>query len=890
MLTDFLYRLRALFRRKSIEAEMSEELRVHLDHQTEKYLRAGLSAEEAARRARLDLGGLDQVKEECRDSWGVRFINEVAQDLRYGLRQLRRNPGFTIVAVITLALGIGANTAIFSVVNGVLLNPLPYSEPSRLVVLYSQTDQFPRSSISYPDFLDWARDNRSFSALAAYRADDFDLTGAGEPERVPAEMVSASFFPLLGVKPVIGRLFTPGEDRVGAAPIVLISAGLWKRRFATSPDVVGKSITLGGADYTIIGVIPADFHYYDTRNFLYRTDVYVPIGQWNDLTFRNRGAGMGTDAIGRLRPGVKFLQAKADMDALAAHLAEEYPKADKGKGVALFPLKQDVVGSVQPDLLMLLAAVGFVLLIACVNVGNLSLARSATRSREFAIRIALGAGRSRVIRQLLAESTLLALAGGGLGLLLASRGLKAAVNLLPEALPRPEAVRLDMHVLLFTLEASVLAGILLGLAPALKSSSRDVQESLKEGSRGSTGARHRAQSAFVVTEIALALVLLAGAGLMIRSLSKLWSVSPGFDPRNVLTFGISLPAIPQNPDAIRTAWLEMRNRLASVPGVKAASLTLAAKPMGSDSETSFWLEGQPKPVNGADMKETLLYLAQPDYLKVMRIPLESGRFLRAEDNQHAPLVTVIDEEFAKLYFPGQNPIGKRINFDFLSTPAEIVGVVGHIKQWGLDEGPSSSVLAQCYFTPSQLPNEFVPLVARYAAAVVRTAGSPLAEAGSLRQAMKRVSSQPVIYDVKTMDSIVADSVAARQLSMILMGIFAALALTMASIGVYGVISFLSRQRTHEIGIRIALGAGRSNVLKMVVGQGIKLVLIGVAIGIAGAFALTRFLSSLLYGVKPTDPLTFIAVSLILTAVALLACYIPARRAAKVDPMVALRYE
>ncbi|MBZ5670067.1 MAG: ABC transporter permease [Acidobacteriia bacterium] len=816
-------------------------------------------------------------------------MSALFQDLKYGLRMLAKNPGFTAVAIITLALGIGANTAIFSVVNGVLLNPLRYAEPERLVALYSRTPDSPWWSISYPNFLDWVRENRSFSALAGYRTDSFDLTGIGEPERLPAEMISASFFPLLGVRPAIGRTFLPEEDQIGAAPVVLISDGFWKRKFGAAPDAVGKTLTLNGTAYTIVGVIPADFHY--SGNNFHLGDVYVPIGQWNDPTFRDRRTGMGMNAVGRLKPGVTFEQANADMDALGRHLAEEYPEANRGTGITLVPLKQNVVGDTQPFLLVLLAAVGFVLLIACVNVANLLLARSTARTHEFAIRTALGANRARVVRQLLTESVLLALAGGGLGLLIASWGMRAALRVLPEALPRAEEVHLDGRVLLFTLATSFLAGILFGLVPGLKTSQADLHETLKEGGRGSSGARHSAQRVFVVAEMALALVLLAGAGLMIRSLAKLWSVDPGFDPHHVVTFRVSLPpAASSNPDSARAAWRRIQDQVATVPGVQSASLTTAAMPMSGDSEVPFWLEGQPKPPSQAEMKQTLFYIVQPNYLKAMGIPLLRGRFLSSEDKEHTPLVTVIDERFAKLYFGNQDPIGKRINFDILNATAEIVGVVGHVKQWGLDTDATSSLQAQCYLQMMQIPDPFIPLMAGHTGIVVRTAGSPLAQVGSIRQTLNQISSQQVMYNIQTFEEIISGSLAARRFSMVLLGIFAGLALVMSCVGIYGVISCLAGQRTHEIGVRMALGAERRDVRRMVLAEGASMALVGVAIGLVAAFGLTRLMANMLFGVSAHDPLTLAGVAALLVLVSLAACYIPARRATKVDPMVALRYE
>ncbi len=815
-------------------------------------------------------------------------MHALLQDVRYGLRMLAKNPGFTTVAVLTLALGIGANTALFSVVNGVLLNPLRYAEPDQLVALYSRTPEMLRNSISYPNFLDWVRDNRSFSALAGFRGDDFNLTGMGEAERVPAEMISANFFPLLGVKPVMGRAFRPEEDQVGAAPVILISSGLWKRKFGSSPDVLGKALTLNGTVYTIVGVIPADFHY--PGNNFHPSDVYVPIGQWNEPTFRDRKIGMGMDAVGRLKPGVTFAQANTDMEALSRRLAEEYPEADKGTGITLVRLKQDLVGDIQPFLLMLLAAVGFVLLIACVNVANLLLARSTARTQELAIRSALGASPGRVIRQLLTESILLGLAGGGLGLLLASWGVQAALKVLPEALPRAEEVHLDGRVLLVMLAVSVLAGILFGLAPALKYSQRDLHETLKEGGRGLSGARHRTQRVFVAVEMALAVVLLAGAGLMIRSLSKLWSVDPGFDRHNVLTFYLSFPSAIGSPEGIRATWRQIRDGLDSVPGIQASSLTAGALPLAGDSELPFWPEGQPKPSSQAEMKMALFYLIQPDYLKVMRIPLQRGRFLTPQDNEHSPLVIVIDERFARTYFDNQNPIGKRVNFNVLNTTAEIVGVVGHVKQWGLESDSRASIQAQCYMQLSQLPDKFMSMAATGVGVAVRTTWSPLAQVSSIRRALGQINSQMVMYDTETMDGIISSSLADRRFSMILLGIFAALALVMSCIGIYGVISYLASQRTHEIGIRLALGAAERDVLRMVLVEGAKMALVGVAIGLVAAFGLTCLMTKMLFGVSAHDPLTLAGVAGLLTVVALAACYIPAWRATKVDPLVALRYE
>jgi putative ABC transport system permease protein len=810
------------------------------------------------------------------------------QDLKYGVRMLAKNPGFTAIAVITLALGIGANTAIFSVVNGVLLNPMPYQQPDCLVALYSKTPEFDRSSISYPNFLDWVRENHSFSALAAYRHDNFSLTGMGEPERLSAQMISAAFFPVLGVQPAVGRMLRPDEDQLGSSPVVLISEGFWKRKFGSSPDAIGMSLTLDGKGYTVIGVIPAKFYFYGFN--WAPSDVYVPIGQWNDPMFRDRRVGMGMDAVGRLKPGVTFEQAKADMQTIARHLAEEYPDVNTGTGVSLFPLKQDVVGEIRPFLLVLLASVGFVLLISCVNVANLLLARSTGRTREFAIRTALGAGRGRVVRQLLTESALLALAGGGLGLLAASWGLQGALKALPAALPRGEEITLDGRVLLFTLVASMLAGMLFGLTPALKTSQPDLHETLKEGGRGSSAPRHRVQSAFVIVEMALALVLLAGAGLMIRSLSKLWGVDPGFDPHNVSVFHVQMPVQGQAPDAVRASWRAILEKLQAIPGVQAVSMSAGAVPLQGDSEVPFWLEGEPKPTSQTAMKWSLFYIVQPDYLKVMGIPLRRGRFITSADNEHARFVAVIDERFARMAFGDQDPIGRVIHFDIMNAAAEIVGVVGHVNQWGLDADSTSAIQAQCYFSVYQTPDQLVPLLGGGGTYVLRTAGSPPNLLASIREAFGQVSGQATVFNNETMEDVISNSLATRRFSMVLLGAFAGLALLMSCVGIYGVISYLAGQRTHEIGIRMALGAKRSDVLGMVLGEAAKLALVGIALGLVAAAILTRLMASMLFGVSARDPLTFTGVALLLALVALAACYIPARRATKVDPLDALRYE
>jgi putative ABC transport system permease protein len=808
------------------------------------------------------------------------------QDLRYAIRMLLNFPAFAVIAILTLALGIGANTALFSVVNGVLLNPLAYSHSGQLVAVYGKTPGIDHAPIAYLNFLDWQRDTQTFSSMAIYRNQDYTFIGKGEGERLTGYMISEDFFSTLGVIPILGRAFLPDDDHPGAAPVVILGAGFWKRKFGSSLEIVGEPITLNGTSYTVVGVIPPGFTFYGQDR-----DVYTPIGQWNDPSFRDRGVDLSAHAIGRLKPGVTLAQAKADMDGVAQNLAAAYPEADKGLGITLVSMKEDIVGNVQPFLIMLLAAVGFLLLIACANVANLFLARAMGRSREFAIRASLGASQARVIRQLLTESILLSGLGGALGLLFASWGAKAVLGTLPGALPRANEVSLDSRVLLFTMALSLFAGIVFGLAPALKTSRVDLQEILKESGRGLSGARHHLQGIFVAGEVAMALVLLVGAGLMVRSLAALWRVNPGFNPSHAITFALSMPANAATTSAETRARLRhFDNKMRAIPGVQAVSVTLGSRPMIHDSSLPFWIEGQPKPANLQEMPQAMFYLVEGGFQQAMGITLERGRFVAAQDDEHAPVVVDIDDVFARTYFPNENPVGKRIHLASFDVTAEIVGVVGHLKQWRLDADPKSAIQAQFDYPFMQLPEKLMPLVADSVAVVLRTQGGPTAVMGFVRRAVAEIDPRQVVYNVRTMDEVVSSSFAARRLSMILLSGFAALALALACVGIFGVISYLVGQRTHEIGVRMALGAQRIDVLRLVIGHGTKMALIGVVIGAGAALGLTRLMANQLFGVSAHDPLTFAGVAVLLMIVAVTACYFPARRAMRVDPIDALRCE
>jgi putative ABC transport system permease protein len=877
-----------VFRRPRVEREMEEEFRSHLESRAEDLQRLGLSRAEAERQARIEFGSYENYKEECREALGTRLLQELAADIRYGLRQLRHNPGFTIVAVLTLALGIGANTAIFSVVNAVLLQPLPYPDSGRIVNIARKggTD-------TVPMFTYWQENNPGFDDLAAY-ADlgyaEANLTGGDRPELVQTRKVSLNYFRLFGANPILGRTFTAQEDRPGGPRVMVMSFGLWQQRFGGDASILGKEIALGGATYTVIGVLSPAFRPYPPA------DAWIPLQA--DVNSTNQAHVLMVS--GRLPPGVTLAQANSWMSQIGKRYVQAYPtQLGNDDKLQVTLMQESVTGDIRPALLILLGAVGMVLLIACSNVANLLLARAMTRQREIAVRAAIGAGRGRILRQLLTESLMLACGGGALGLVLGSVGVSLLLMLAPAYLLRVPGLApgysIDPRVAGFTLALAFLTGILFGSVPALRFSRTDLTSFLREASTrgGVSRKQYGLRSALVTADIAIAFVLLCGAMLLIRSFAAMHNDSLGFDPHNLLTMQVSLAgsgyATSTSVDRVYRQFVERAER---IPGVELASMASALPLQGRyGQDMVFDIPGRP-PLKGYKFTGDVQWrIVSPHYFQTLRIPLLSGRLLQERETRRT---VVINSELARKFWPGTNPVGHSIIIggglgpDFDEGPVEIVGVLGDVReQLGYDPPPIM------YQLPSQVPDAAMALVDGLSPTAVivrtRTGVAPM----SVRQEVQRAlqtNDMIAVGKVRTMDQVSLDSTARQNFNAVLLGILASVALLLSAVGIYGVISYSVVQRTHEIGIRMAVGARKHDVFALVVGQGLKITLIGVGIGLAGAVGLTRSVSSLLYGVKPTDPLTFIAVSLILIAVALLACYIPARRAAKVDPMEALRYE
>jgi predicted permease len=878
-LRGWLTRLFGVFRRQRREREFAEELESHLAFHIEDNLRAGMSPDEARRMALIKLGGVTQIQELHREQRGLPMIETLIQDLRFGWRMLRKNPGFFFIAILTLALGIGANTAIFSLVDGLLLRLLPYPEPERLVLLTNKTSRAPRSGISYPNFSDWRERAQLFEGMASWRLESFNLTGVDKPIQLRGQTVNWNFFALLGVQPQLGRMFTPEDDRYGAARTALLSYGIWQEKFGGEPNIIGRKLLLSGDPHEVIGVLPEGFEYFRA------TDVYIPIGLLlkPNTGLTDRGTNLGLTAVARLKPGVTLQQANDEMVRLAAQLEREYPAVNTGKSALAEPLQDYLSENVRQSLWVLFGAVGFVLLIACVNVANLLLARAAERQKEIAVRLALGARRWRIIRQLLCESLLIALLGGACGVFVGRWMLSGLLALAPENIPQLSHVSLNNMVLLFTFGVSVLTSVLCGLLPAMQASRVDLQTTLKEGGRASAGrARDLTRKTLTVVEIGLALVLLVGAGLLTRSMARVLNVDPGFNPDNLLTMQMRLPDNVYDIARRRVFFDECLTRVSALPGVRSAAMTMAL-PIGGGQQWGTFFYAADKAIPQRDQFPHMEFTPiSVNYFEAMGIRLLKGRGFNSADAAASSPVAIINEALARRIWPGEDPLGKRLRRglpEYDEPWMEVIGIAADVKVFGVEINTPMQTYAPLAQSP---PKKFW--------LTVRTAGDPLQSIATVEREIHSMDKDLPLFAVRSMDQVLGGSRAQRLLTLTLLVGFAALALLLAAVGVYGVISYSVKQRTHEFGIRLALGAQAHDVLWVVLKQGLKLTLIGAALGILAAFALTRWMETLLFGVRPTDPLTFTVIAAALTLIALLACYIPARRATKVDPLIALRSE
>jgi predicted permease len=870
-----------------MEQQLEKELRFHIEQHVTDLIARGHGLADAQRLARIALGGPEQVKEECRDARGTRWLEDLWQDIRFALRTLRQRPGFAAVALLTLTLGIGATTVMFTVLNGVLLRPLPFPDPGRLVAVHgvSQTWNaalYGRQNLAYLDFLDIERESRSID-LAGGMYSGATLSQPGEPEYIDEFEASSNLFSALGVRLVQGRSFLPEEERPGAGPVAILGYSLWRRRFAGSPAAVGMAINLDGKRYTVVGIAPPALRLRGGE-----LDIFIPLGQDTAAFLQNRGPHPIT-AIARLRPGFALGQAQNEMAMIGSRLARQYPDTNKDRGFDVEPLRPDV-GDVRSTLWLLLGAVSLILLIACVNMASLLLARAVSRERELAMRAALGAGRGRLIRQGLTESAVLALTGGALGVFFAAVFTRPFVTFWPGGLPRAQEVQLDGRVLLFSIAVSLLTGVLFGLLPALRTPSRKLEQILRAGSRTLVGNSRRLHAGFVTSEIALAVVLLVAAGMLGRTLLHLSSLNPGLNIHNVLTSRMALsPATLPYPAKIRSAWRDVLDRARSVPGVQSVAMVDTVPMREGNNPLGYWTTPAIPPPNRQPI--ALASSVTPDYLMVMGIPLLQGRFFDDHDRLGNEPVIVIDDVLAQHTFPGQEALGKRLWVpDMGVDPLRIVGVVGHVRYWGLAGDDQAQVRAQLYYPFAQVPDKFLRRWSELMSLAVRTNIPPLSVVGSLRRAVRGATDDQVLYEVRTLEQLAHDSLARQRFLMLLFGIFAGVALLLACVGIYGVLAYLINQRVPEIGVRMALGATAPSVVRLVLRQSFGMIILGVGIGVFAALAAGHILQRLVEGMQPARLSTFAVMIPVLVTAALFASFVPARRASRVDPVKALRQD
>jgi predicted permease len=874
-----------LWQRTQMEAQLEKELSFHLEQHTSQLVARGRAPDEARRQARLALGGPEQVKEKCRDARGTRWVEDLLQDTRYALRTFRQKPGFTLVALLILSLGIGATTVMFAVINSVLLRPLSYPEPDRLVTLRGFTEALGEFwGCSNLDFVDAKRESQTL-ALAAWTYGGGTISEPGEPEYVNGRQISAELFSILDISPVQGRTFRPDEDRPGAPAVAIISYGLWQRDFGGDASTIGRSLVYEGKPYTVVGIAPAGFQLDGDA------DVFTPLEQRQntDPRMQNRSARF-LRVMARLRPGFGLREGRTELALIARHLADEYPKSNAGLSMIAYPLQKELVGDVGSTLWLLLCAVGLVLLIACVNIASLLLARAVSRERELAMRVALGAGRSRLARQCFTESTMLGLGGGMFGVVLAFVSVHPFVAFWPGSLPRAEEVHLDWRVLVFAVGASLLSGFLFGLAPALRVPVCGVEQTLRAGARGIAGRSRRLHSAFVISEIALALVLLVSAGMLGHTLLALSSLDPGFNVHDVMAARFALsPATLGNPEQVRAAWQDVLDRARRVPGVDSVALADIIPMREGENSLPYRTTATPSPPNQEPV--ALASSVTPDYLKVMGIPLRQGRFFNEHDRIGTEPVVVIDDNLAQHAFGTKDAVGKRIWISAMGAgPVLVVGVVGHVRHWGLAGDDQSRVRDQMYYPLAQVPAPLLHFFSSIMSIAARTTIPPLNVVEPLRRELRGPAGDQALYEVHTMEQLVSASLARQRFLLLLFGVFAGLALLLACIGIYGVLAYLTGQRVPEIGVRMTLGANPLDVMRLVLGESLVMIFIGVGVGLLAALAAGRILNRLVEGMRPADVSTFVITIPVLVIAALFASFVPARRASRVDPVNALRQQ